>query len=150
MVRRVGRSISWAREVAQWDAASKGSAQVRWWAGESSMMRGQVRGSMARWWERRRKAREREPGQAGSESGVRWERRARKRAQAETAAMEMVTKSCQKKFKPPETAAQPRRRSSLRPHLGRRSRQASPPRSFSPEVTISRSGEKLCTCRLQV
>ena len=57
---------------------------------------------------------------------MRWERRARKRAQA-------------------ETAAQPRRRRSLRPQRGRSSRQASPPKIFSPDVTISRSGVKLCT-----
>ena len=61
------------------------------------MMRGQVRGWMARWCERRRNAKEREPGQAGRLSGVRWESRARKRAQAETAAMEMLKKSCPKK-----------------------------------------------------
>ena len=85
-----------------------------------------MRGERARWWERRRNAREREPGQAGRESGVRWESKARKRAEA-------------------ETAAQPRRRRSLRPQRGKRSRQASPPNSLRPDVTINRSGEKLCT-----
>ena len=125
--RREGSTISWARQVAQWVAASRGSAHVRWCAGHNSTMRGQTRGWRARWWARRRKAIEREPGQAGSESGVRWERRARKSAQA-------------------ETAAQPRRSSSLRPHRGKRSRQARPPRSLRPEVTSRRSGEKLCTC----
>ena len=125
--RREGSTISWARQVAQWVAASRGSAHVRWCAGHNSTTRGQTRGWRARWCASRRKAIEREPGQAGSESGVRWERRARKSAQA-------------------ERAAQPRRRSSLRPQRGRRSRQDKPPRSLRPEVTSRRSGEKLCTC----
>ena len=33
----------------------------------------------------------------------------------------------------------------MRPQRGRSSRQASPPKIFSPDVTISRSGVKLCT-----
>ena len=98
----------------------RGRAQGRWWAGASSTMRGQERGERARCWVRSRRARETEPGQARREEGVRWERRARKRQQA-------------------EVPAQPRSSTSLGPQRGMRRRQARPPASFREDATRRRS-----------